>query len=130
MNRKQIIEKWDGMSPRERDAWVAEVVFEQRVDNGVGCPFAESFPGDHFFVISGGDVRKLPNYTTDISAAWKVFECHPYVEAARIPGTVTTYGVRINNSNDGTVLAMTQKPTFPEAICLAALIAKLPDSTK
>lgn len=117
MTHDQILEKWDGMTPRERDAWIAEVVFGWR-------PLEDG----RMLSADGYMIRTIPEYTTDIYAAWSVFECHPYVEAARIPRKDTVYGVRINDSDDGTILAMTQKPTFPEAMGLAAIIAKLSPS--
>lgn len=130
MNREQIIEKWNRMTPRERDAWVAEAVFGWSKYDVSFRTIVMPHPDDARWGWTaiwdeGGRPHWLPHYSTDISAAWDVFECHPYVEVARIPGKGITYGVRINNSDDGTVCAMTQKPTFPEAIGLAAIIAKL-----
>lgn len=115
MTREQIIAKWAGLSARERDTWVAEVVMCLAVEYENGEPYVSDF----------GIGRVMDEYSTDTSAAWAVLEHFPYVEAARIPGTVPTYGVRINDPDDGSIRAMTKELTFPEAICLAAIIAKL-----
>lgn len=111
MTRDEIIAKWAGMTSREKDAWIERIVFGR-----------ETFGQ---FRETNGIRVLISHYSTDISAAWTVFERFPYVEVARIPGPVTTYGVRINDPDDGRIYAMTKEPTFPEAICLAALIAKL-----
>lgn len=114
MTRDQIITKWNGMTPRERDAWVAEVVFGWKPLGDGRMRSSDGFM-----------IRAIPEYTTDISAAWAVFERFPYVEFARIPGASVTYGVRVNDPDDGSVRAMTQADVAPEAIGLAAIIAKL-----
>jgi hypothetical protein len=110
MKREEIIAKWDGMSARERDAWIEREIFG-------GVAFG------NFREVN--EVRVLiPYYTTVIPDAWPIFERHPYIEVARIPGRKTTYGVRINGI-DGSARVIVQKSTFPEAIGLAAIIAKL-----
>jgi hypothetical protein len=122
MTRDEIIAKWNGMTPRERDAWVEEVVF--------GAKIVSVADDDYYHVVlqSPGGIAvysPVPRYTKDISAAWAVFERFPYVEFARIPGASVTYGVRVNDPDDGSVRAMTQADVAPEAIGLAAIIAKL-----
>ncbi|MFL1672673.1 BC1872 family protein [Paenibacillus dendritiformis] len=107
MTREQIIEKWGRMSSRERDAWVEEVV--QPPVPSVLC----------FYV--------LPHYTTDISAAWEV------VEVLRKDWLVQLhdcdpFGWRIELISDSeyrTDLNGVVVRKVEEAICLAALIAKL-----
>lgn len=111
MTREEIIAKWDGLTPRERDAWIAEVVM------------GATLTADRRRLYYGN--ASVPRYTEDISAAWAVFAQFPYIEVARIPGALVTYGVRINDLDDGSVRAMTQADTAPEAIGLAAIIAKL-----
>jgi hypothetical protein len=60
MTRDQIIAKWNGITPRERDAWVAEVVFGHETYGSFYAP---------------NGVRVLiPQYTEDIAAAWSVME--------------------------------------------------------
>jgi hypothetical protein len=56
-----------------------------------------------------------------------VLEQFPYIEVARLPYGGTTYGVRINGT-DGDIRAMTEETTFPDAVCLAALIAKMKEA--
>lgn len=125
MKRTEIEAKWNTLTPRERDAWVAEVVFvrskSEQCDRIGGC----------LKLLFGADSTckcdkqiNVPNYTTDISAAWAVVEAFDYIECARLPFRPNCYGARINGT-DGDILAITQAPTAPEAICLAAIIAKL-----
>ncbi|MNM98521.1 hypothetical protein D3C81_1110530 [compost metagenome] len=115
MKREEITVKWDGMTARERDAWVALRIMNQ-------------------FVVGGNVVRDecgfypVPHYSTDISAAWPIMERYWSVELARLPGVVDMYGARINDS-EGQVRAMTQKQTAPEALCLAALIVELTEDS-
>ncbi|MGG1641813.1 hypothetical protein ACIFQM_11065 [Paenibacillus sp. NRS-1782] len=98
------------VSERERDAWIEREVF----GGSTYGTFREV-----------NEVRVLiPHYTAIISDAWAVLERFPYIEVARIPTPKTTYGVRINGL-DGSIRVITQKATFPEAIGLAAIIAKL-----
>ncbi|NGM81267.1 hypothetical protein G5B47_02440 [Paenibacillus sp. 7124] len=133
MKREEIIAKWAGMTARERDAWVAQAVMGwrrvMRPGGGgggfVGWQDAEgrlaAFETDYSLTV---DARDCFQPSTDTHAAWAVFDQHEYVEVARIPGGTVSYAVRINGI-DGSIRAIIQKPTFPEAICLAALIAKL-----
>lgn len=116
MTRDQIIAKWETLSSRERNAWVAEVVFGWDAKRIADAEFA--------YEIGICGVETIPRYTEDITAAWTVFENHPYIEVARLPGKVPVYGARINDNN-GMVCAMTQRQTAPEAIGLAAIIASL-----
>lgn len=114
MNREQIIEKWNGMTPRERDAWVAEVVFGEqtlgRIRNRHGVRGV------------------IPQYSTDISAAWTVFESFDDFRIQRyetISGTFK-YGCRSDFIVDAKWQSASVSLEFaPEAICLAAIIAKL-----
>jgi hypothetical protein len=111
MTRDQIIAKWDAMTPRERDAWVAEVVLDIRVS------FEYSPRGPIYLDYNDGGRRHIRNYTTDISAAWAVVDGHARYEIGLYEGKVTAaMGV------PGWYVSAT---TAPEAISLAALIAKL-----
>lgn len=125
MTRDEIITKWDGMAPRERDAWVAEVVFGQ--DNAcdrIGGCLKEMFGEE--CRCKCDEPRPCPHYTTDISAAWAVFE---KLRENWLPGLqdCAVFGYRVDLQSDsecradvGGVIA----PTAPEAICLAAIIAE------
>lgn len=110
MTRDQIIEKWDGLTPRERDAWVAEVV--SPLVPSVLC----------FYV--------LPKYSTDISAAWEIvdisaewggMEIGCYGKSSAKIYIVCTY---TDTAPHQQAVSIT-KESAPEAVCLAALIAKL-----
>ena len=137
MTRDEIIAKWAGLSARERDAWVATAVMGwrrvSRPGGGGGYIGWQDAEGRVVALESDAtlttDSRDWFRPSRDITSAWAVFERFPYVEAARIPGPVLTYGVRINDPDDGSIRAMTKEQTFPEAICLAALIAKLTEVT-
>ncbi|WP_419884881.1 BC1872 family protein [Paenibacillus sp. B-A-8] len=131
MSRGEILAKWAELGARERDAWIATAVMGwrrvSRPGGGGGYIGWQDAEGRVVAIEEDSmtvDSRDYFRPSRDISAAWTVFERFPYIEIARIPGETTTYGVRINGL-DGSILAMTQESTFPEAICLAALIAKL-----
>ena len=127
MNREQIIEKWDGMTSRERDAWVAEVVFGLNVGYENGTPYICDF-------CIG---RDMDEYTTDISAAWEVVTHMIAEEYEPTINTVTNQSVgyllgeaELNDYHccfaKGRVLHVrAHRKHAPEAICLAAIIAKL-----
>lgn len=119
MKREEIIAKWAEMSARERDAWIAKVVFGCTGIGNFGALLIGVFTED-----GGQFAADIPQYTTDISAAWAVFEHYPYIEVARLPGVKVIHAVRINGL-DGSIRTITQEPTFPDAVCLAALIAEL-----
>ncbi|MEI2280753.1 BC1872 family protein [Paenibacillus polysaccharolyticus] len=100
------------MSSRERDAWVEKTVFG-------GETFGE------FRLVNGVRVL-IPQYTTDISAAWKV------VEEMRLDHFLhltdeTPYGwsVDMYPAGESIVTQDINADTAPEAIGLAAIIAKL-----
>ncbi|WP_445323330.1 BC1872 family protein [Paenibacillus sp. FSL R7-0128] len=130
MTRDEITAKWAGLSARERDAWIAEVVFDwfwdARIDGArwFNPPIGDPLRGCAAIWGPDGIPSFLPRYSTDITAAWTVYERYPYIETARIPGDPTVYGVRINGL-DGSVRVITQESTFPDALCLAALIVEL-----
>lgn len=121
MNREQIIEKWDGMTPSLRDAWVAkEVTGVERKKKRIPCP-------DGIEGCAVAHYSHYPQYTTDISAAWEV------VEELRKDWLVQLhdcdpFGWRIELISDSeyrTDLNGVVVRKVEEAICLAALIAKL-----
>ncbi|WP_339811233.1 hypothetical protein MKY63_00970 [Paenibacillus sp. FSL R7-0189] len=129
MNRDEIIAKWAGMTARERDAWIAEVVFgwEWREPDGEDVGWYERLNNAPFYdrVFTGR--RRGWSPSTYISAAWAVFEL---LRKDWLPGIqdCAMFGYRVDLQSDyeyrediGGVVAK----TAPEAICLAALIAKL-----
>lgn len=79
MTRDQIIAKWETLTPRERDAWVAEVVFGwERRFNGVQTVISPP-EGDERRQWAAvydeyGCPHWLPRYTTDTAASWSVLE--------------------------------------------------------
>ena len=127
MTHDQIHEKWDGMTPRERDAWVAEVVTGVRPEKRrIPCPDG----------INGCAVvhyAHFPNYTTSISAAESVL--------AEIAGEAYIYRkptgdfvVSFGHSSDDCpecgedcfeVEHQGIAQALSEAICLAAVVAKV-----
>jgi hypothetical protein len=120
MKRDEIIAKWDAMKPRERDVWVAEAVFgytigrERRI-NGL------------LFVYKNVGIRQsLPYYTTDLSAAWTVFELNGTYGNVGYMGDeyYCEMWARWDENGSG-VDVIVGGNSGPEAICLAALIAKL-----
>ncbi|MGF7045755.1 hypothetical protein J2T13_000215 [Paenibacillus sp. DS2015] len=104
MKREEIIAKWDGMKPRDRDAWVFYDVLEL-------MPL-DTIPNEF------GGFGTIPRYTTDISAAWAIMtQCKadeiPAKVEAGIEWCVVIRGAHVFSES------------APEAICLAAIIAKL-----
>lgn len=108
LTRDEIIAKWDGLTPRERDAWVAEVVFGW-------TPFKDG----RMRSSDGFMIRAIPEYTTEIFEAWSVFDSFEY-------GTITRMDFAYRANIRGIPgFAAVFKPIAPEAICLAAIIASL-----
>lgn len=107
MKRDEIIAKWAELGAREKDAWVESAVFG-----------GETF--GQFREVNGVRVL-IPNYTTDISAAWAV------LDFVRL-----NYTVQLDDKESGnwtlSIRYGTWKATAasaPEAICLASIIAEL-----
>lgn len=108
---------WSEMSPRERDALVAEKVMG----------FTKPSLGWGFHELESGSYVNypLPHYTTDISEVWEV------VDKLKKKRVFINMGFSpISNRyavNFSTVTVMKDSngyaPTAPEAICLAALKA-------
>ncbi|MCM3784375.1 hypothetical protein M3231_15430 [Neobacillus mesonae] len=125
MNRDQITAKWNEMAPRERDAWVAELFFgwtrnevARRTlilppDNDPRRTWAAMW--DEY-----GCPHWLPPYTTEIFSAWTVIEMFYEYEVSKSEGHYVVY----ITMEDGYVRVPTRN-SAPEAICLAAIIAKL-----
>jgi hypothetical protein len=111
--RESIIVKWSGMKPRERDAWVAEVVFGiHTATKWFNCyNGAKSWLMEHR--------ATFPRYTTDISAAWTVVAAMGDCLHLREHGAEGEWEAMFCGSGcDGA-----SGETAPLAICLAALIA-------
>lgn len=116
MKREEIIAKWDGMTPRERDALVAEVIF------GTATFMDEELNAWAQYPHSTAN-HLVPEYTTDIYAAWSVLE-HPGSDGLPIVWAIypTADGYNVEYALGHEVVSA---PTAPEAIGLAAIIAKL-----
>ena len=134
MNRTEIEAKWNTLTPRERDAWVAEVVF------GVPVQYEYSPRGPVYL-----DKRTLMdsrthirNYTTNLNAAMVLLdtvsgELYIYRENPTF-NFVVSFGYSTEECSecgeDEFEVEAQGKGTLPEAICLAALIAKLTDAAE
>ncbi|GGF88052.1 BC1872 family protein [Paenibacillus abyssi] len=111
MTRDEVVAKWETLTPRERDAWVAEVAFGKTVER-------ERRPNGSISVFTDVGIRQaLPYYTTDISAAWAVVNTSDRFDIGGFGGDVTA-----SLGHPGWYVSA---PTAPEAICLAALIARI-----
>jgi hypothetical protein len=122
MTRDQIIAKWNGMSPRERDAWVAEVVFEWDARRIADAEFA--------YEIGVCGVETIPQYTEDIAAAWVLTEENESwgvmdIDISFNPWKAGEKSVTVGAWVSGIGFTLIKADTAPEAICLAATIAKL-----
>lgn len=133
MNCEEIIAKWAGKTARERDAWIAEVVFGHSIGR-------ERRINGEIFVIDAnaphGFQRAVPHYTTDISAAWAVWDemrengYEPLINVTSehsgpVIRGVCPIGWHHVNMRKGTVNAHVDRNSAPEAIGLAAIIAKI-----
>lgn len=116
--------KWSELSPRERDALVAEKVMGFTVTD---WPTGKSFPVTSAIaagVLSERQESRIPHYTTQIAAAWEVVE---KLRREKMLVTVVSdedggWNAEMwdyNNRQSGEVFA----ESAPEAICLAALRA-------
>lgn len=120
MTSDEIIAKWSGMTSRERDAWVEEVVF--------GAKIVSVADDDDFHVELPSASRiiaytPLPRYTKDISAAWAVVDRYYSYRITRLNG-VDHYRVVLHDE-DGDLRAYAHSSSAPEAIGFAAIIAEL-----
>ncbi|ANY67685.1 hypothetical protein BBD42_15335 [Paenibacillus sp. BIHB 4019] len=113
MKRKEVVEKWCTLRASEHDAWVASAVMGAEVIGGNVEKIPEGF-------------RPVPRYTASISEAWKV------VEKVRedwilqlLDGAGWWSVVLLSDCEDRSDIDPVNLPTASEAICLAALIAKL-----
>jgi len=128
-----IEEKWASLSPRERDAWVAEKVMGHKAfkDRATGL-YCEEVKIDGFLHKGIDARRKLPNYSTDIAAAWPIAE---EFKLALIPskngwsagpaeGEIPLDVIDVDPAylNAGSAF-WAWASNAPEAICLAALKA-------
>jgi hypothetical protein len=106
--------KWSELSPRERDALVAEKV--------MGFNKSDlDFMGE-IHVEKDGIHRELPHYTTDIAAAWEVVEklnCQGY----RVEIVCGSQGDTYVTFVIGGIRCRVDCYNLKEAICLAALKA-------
>lgn len=115
MIREEIIAKWDGMNPRDRDAWVAEVVIRTTVYRDI--------MGDVYDNCTG---LPLPEYTTEISAAWTVLNEFDDINIRRYVTAANEYMYVCKIEDDERKFyAEVYAKTAPEAMSLAGIIAKL-----
>lgn len=80
MNIPEIEQKWNSLTPRERDAWIAAVVFGVETDDEkIVCPTCggSGFSGhgtgyNAVCSCTGGYIGIIPNYTTEMRAMWQI----------------------------------------------------------
>lgn len=126
MTRDEVIAKWESMSPRGRNVWIAvEVMGKKESPINYGW-------------ISSEDYDYYPkNYSTDMGAAWEVIRkmkskglSFTLGEASEKSGSVilgeANLGEQMCNFHIVTknIFIHVFRETMPEAICLAALIAQ------
>jgi len=139
VTRDEVLQRWESMTPRERDAWVAEAVlgcnvFAERWVSGTryrcDCGGANSAgPRPH----GEGVFGYIKHYTTDMAAAWAVAEKHNLIVFPRMtkPGWCSApfYQTLGNAMGRGFVEFImsegAKRDTAPEAICLAAILAEV-----
>ena len=115
MTREEIIAKWDGQTPREHDAWVAEVVFGWKPLGDGRMRSSDGFM-----------IRAIPEYTSDISEAWTVVDASKTDFLVRRRTCGLGYRAWVSLSRyDAEAGVSVNRPIAPEAICLAAITASL-----
>ncbi|RAU96786.1 hypothetical protein [Paenibacillus sp. YN15] len=127
MKREVVIAKWSTLKPRERDAWVAEVVFGKKIGR------ERRIGGSVYEIGHGGIGIELDSYTTDIYAAWAAASGIPgeFILFRLLPDKfVASFGYSVEEcpecgEDPFEVTAQGVASSPAEAICLAALIAKL-----
>lgn len=135
MTRDQIVAKWNGMTPRERNAWVAEVVMGwrrvSRPGGGGGYIGWENADGRIVAIESDCTMSTGPQDwfrpSQDVRSAWTVFEhmnkTH-WISIMRIAETSNVTGNYVAECGGNSA----GSNSASEAICLAAIIAKLTDT--
>lgn len=115
---------WQSLTPRERDALVAEKIMGlNKEDVEFGLNMAKS---DMTYQRSLS-ISILPDYTTDISAAWEV--CNKIYSLSEGGATVIKqlydgmWYCSFNGKGSKQFDVIAEADTAPEAICLAALRA-------
>jgi hypothetical protein len=126
MTRDQIIAKWNGLTRRERDAWVAEVVFGYTV-------WYEKHIGGDIFIKPNGVRMTVPRYTEDIAAAWTVVKKSAEWGGMDIgcygkPGAQFYVAATYTDTAPYQRTISVTRDNASEAISLTAIIAKLSSS--
>lgn len=113
MTKEEVIAKWNSLSPRERDAWIAETMMGLKLDkHRPGMYLAELYSA------------YIPNYSEKMSAAWQVLGKFPLWSMSRtevFEGSVT-YEVSVWSTTESDPVDMIGN-VFASIACLAALIA-------
>jgi hypothetical protein len=126
MNRDEVIAKWNSMSPRERDAWVADSLpgYTVRMLNEVtGGAFKPQYDRP-VLDLGGGRYNYIPWYSTRLEDSWTI------VELMKSEFHICTYMQGEEDIEDGWIVKFKEcgvmgMETVQEAICLAALLALL-----
>lgn len=107
MTKKEVIAKWNSLSPRERDAWIAETVMGLKLDKHI--------PGNCLKNSMSIPIYRYSSYT---SVAWGVIEKMQgeWSWEMKMTNAAQEVDVRIGKG-------YATSENVPEAICLAALIA-------
>lgn len=127
MNRDEVIAKWISMSPRERDAWVADSLpgYPVRMLNEVT---GGAFKPEHDRLVldlGNGRYNNIPRYSTHIKDAWDI------VELMKTEFHICTYMHGEEDIEDGWIVKFKEcgvmgMETVQEAICLAAMLVLEP----
>lgn len=112
MIRDQIIAKWRAMTPRERDAWIAEAIFGYET-------YGEFYEPNGIRIL-------IPRYTEDIIAAWSVVKAADYGAKVRYSPVNTIANLHRNGWPQFSAV----EETTEEAIGLAAILAKVWDGER
>lgn len=130
--RERIFAKWDSLTPRERDEWIASAIFGAE-------PVVNKHNGYVKWWIADSSekygVRRVPDswteqtppsFTTDITHAWTLAEHNGYFGGVSYMGVEYRAEIWSRWGEEGAgVHEYASGDSAPEAICLAALLAKI-----
>lgn len=127
MNRQEIIDKWNGMTDRERDAWICKMRFP-------GARTATNEFRVMMVYMQTGERTQVPDYTSDSDIAFELFDelGEGYCLTRRVGENRwqmmnSQKRLRYHMDADGRVDIVKDdiQPTPQRAICLAYLLKKL-----
>jgi hypothetical protein len=128
---EEILSKYDNMAPRERDCWIADKIFNRKINYLLPLMYKtesiEYCKQNNPNILNGTVVQIIKPYSTCISSSWEVvnklidrgFHVNVYINDAK----ACSVGILKKTGDYLPAVCNTHCATFPESICKAALIA-------